>query len=161
MVLTRDGDAIVSDNDNGGLYRVNGKTQAIERLDHGDFVYPQTAVMSPDQRHVFVPDYSRGIGILDLTTKHVTWLTSQTPHALSGIDGLYLYGRTLIATQNGASPERVVRFRLDNSLTQVESESIIERATPTLGDPTHGVIVNGSFYYIANSGWDKIGRAHV
>ena len=156
MALTKDGDAIVSDNDNGGLYRVNRKTQAIERLDLGDFVYPQTAVMSPDQRHIFVPDYSRGIGILDLATKHVAWLTSQTPHALSGIDGLYLYGRTLIATQNGTSPERVVRFELDKSLTQVESESIVDRSTPTLGDPTHGVIVNGSFYYIGNSGWDMI-----
>jgi len=112
--------------------------------------------MSPDQRHIFVPDYSRGIGILDLATKHVAWLTSQTPHALSGIDGLYLYGRTLIATQNGTSPERVVRFELDKSLTQVESESIVDRSTPTLGDPTHGVIVNGSFYYIGNSGWDMI-----
>jgi len=49
-----------------------------------------------------------------------------------------------------------VRFQLDKSLTQVESESIVERSTPTLGDPTHGVIVNGSFYYIANSGWDMI-----
>jgi hypothetical protein len=75
---------------------------------------------------------------------------------MSGIDGLYLQGRTLIATQNGASPERVVRFELDKSLTDVESESVIERATPTLGDPTHGVIVHGAFYYIANSGWDTL-----
>ena len=36
------------------------------------------------------------------------------------------------------------------------SESIIERATPTLGDPTHGVIVGNYFYYIANSGWDSL-----
>jgi hypothetical protein len=77
-------------------------------------------------------------------------------YALSGIDGLYLFGRTLIATQNGTSPERVVRFELDRSLSHVESESILERATPTLGDPTHGVIVDGRFYYIANSGWDTM-----
>jgi hypothetical protein len=36
------------------------------------------------------------------------------------------------------------------------SESILERATATLGDPTHGVVVDGSFYYIANSGWDAL-----
>ena len=75
---------------------------------------------------------------------------------LSGIDGLYAAGNTLVATQNGTSPERVVRFALDASKTHVISESIIERATPTLGDPTHGVMVAGYFYYIANSGWDSL-----
>ena len=156
MALTKDGDAIVSDNEGGGVYRVNRKTHAIDRLDEGDFVSPQTGVMSPDNRHLFVPDYSRGIGILDTSTKQVAWLASDGAHALSGIDGLYLSGRTLIATQNGSSPERVVRFELDRSLTRVESESVVERATATLGDPTHGVVVDGSFYYIANSGWDAI-----
>ena len=34
--------------------------------------------------------------------------------------------------------------------------SIVERGTPTLGDPTHGVIVGRSFFYIANSGWDTL-----
>jgi hypothetical protein len=36
------------------------------------------------------------------------------------------------------------------------SEEIIERATATLGDPTHGVLVGDWFYYIANSGWDVL-----
>jgi hypothetical protein len=156
MALTQDGDAIFSDNEGAGIYRVNRKTHAFDRLDEGDFVSPQTGVMSPDNRHLLVPDYSRGIGILDLKTKRVEWLASESPHALSGIDGLYLSGRTLIATQNGTSPERVVRFELNESLTRVQSESVVERASPTLGDPTHGVVVDGVFYYIANSGWDAI-----
>jgi len=33
---------------------------------------------------------------------------------------------------------------------------MVERATPTLGDPTHGVVLDGFFYYIANSGWDTL-----
>jgi hypothetical protein len=33
---------------------------------------------------------------------------------------------------------------------------LIERATATLGDPTHGVVVGNRFYYIANSGWDAL-----
>jgi hypothetical protein len=58
--------------------------------------------------------------------------------------------------QNGISPERVVSFKLDVTLTTIVSETIIDRSTPTLGDPTHGVIVGDSLYYIANSGWDVI-----
>ncbi len=156
MTLTRDGDAILSDNDGGGIYRLSRRTWSVERLDEGGFVSPQTATVSPDGRRLFVPDYSRGIGILDLETKKVTWLGSGGLYALNGIDGIYLDGTTLLATQNGASPERVIAFRLDAALTHVASESIIERATSSLGDPTHGVIVNGAFYYIANSGWDAV-----
>jgi hypothetical protein len=155
MALTPEGDAIVSDND-GGVLRVNREWLNVERVDQGDFISPQTGVVWPDGRHVFVPDYLRGIAILDLATEQVSWLDGGGTHALSGIDGLYLAGRTLIATQNGTSPEQVVRFELDKSMTRVEAESIIERATPTLGDPTHGVVAEGRFYYIANSGWDEI-----
>jgi hypothetical protein len=57
--------------------------------------------------------------------------------------------------QNGTSPERVVVFTLDAGLRKITSEKIIERSTPTL-DPTHGVIVDGDFFFIANSGWDSI-----
>jgi hypothetical protein len=156
MVLDLNGDAIVSDGENGGVYRVSRKTFGFERIDTGDFVSPQTPVALADGKHLLVPDYVRGIGVLDLETKHVAWIPMEGKHALVGIDGLYAAGDTLIATQNGTSPERVVRFVLNASKTQVSSESIIERATPTLGDPTHGVVVGEYFYYIANSGWDNV-----
>ncbi len=76
--------------------------------------------------------------------------------ALNGIDGLYFAAGKLIAVQNGTSPERVVVFTLDKTLTTIESQTIIERSTSTLGDPTHGVVIGKEFYYIANSGWDVI-----
>jgi hypothetical protein len=156
MTLTAEGDAIVSDGDNGGVYRVRRETRRVERLDAGDFISPQTPAMLRGGEKILVPDYVRGIGILDLKTKQVSWISMEGRYALSGIDGLYLSGRTIIATQNGTSPERVIRFELDKSLSRVESESIIERATPTLGDPTHGIVLDGHFYYIANSGWDRM-----
>lgn len=156
MTLTAEGDAVVSDNDHGVIYRVGRKSQQIERLDGDNFISPQTPAMLPGGEQVLVPDYVRGIGILNLKTKSVSWIPTNGRYALSGIDGLYLSGRTLLATQNGTSPERVIRFELDQSLSRVESESILERATPTLGDPTHGVVVDGHFYYIANSGWDTM-----
>jgi hypothetical protein len=156
MTLTAEGDAIVSDNDHGVVYRVGRKSQQIERLDDDNFISPQTPAMLPGGEQVLVPDYVRGIGILNLKTKKVSWIPMDGRYALNGIDGLYLFGRTLLATQNGTSPERVIRFELDQSLSRVESESILERATPTLGDPTHGVVVDGQFYYIANSGWDTV-----
>ena len=154
MVLDRDGTPIVSDGDGGGVYRVNGNR--LERIDHGDFISPQTPAMHPNGKHIFVPDYLRGIGILDPASGKTTWLSSNGKYALSGIDGLYFADGTLIATQNGTSPERVIRFQMNSSFDAIVSEQIIERATPTLGDPTHGVLVGDFFYYIANSGWDVL-----
>ena len=156
MALAANGDPIVSDSEHGGVYRINGDTQSIVRLDAGDFVSPQTPAVLADGRHILVPDYVRGLALLDLNTKQVDWIPTEGMHALSGIDGLYARATTLIATQNGTSPERVVRFVLTEPKTRVLSESIIERATPTLGDPTHGVVVGEYFYYIANSGWDVL-----
>ena len=159
MALTSGGDAIVSDGAGGGVYRAGAGAAAgerLERLDAGDFISPQTPAMLADGKRVFVPDYARGIGILDLATKKVEWIDSARRHALQGIDGLYFREGELIAVQNGASPERVVVFRMDPGLTRVISENMIERATPTLGDPTHGVIVGDAFYYIANSGWSEL-----
>jgi sugar lactone lactonase YvrE len=161
MTLTRQGDPIVSDGDGGGVYRVHG--DALLRNDRGDFISPQTPAMHPDGKHVFVPDYTRGIGVLDLASKNVTWLGQggakpyvSGPYVLNGVDGLYFDRGWLILAQNGASPERVARLKLDSTYSRAVSAEMIERATPTLGDPTHGVIVGNSFYYIANSGWNRM-----
>jgi len=156
MALTPSGDPIVSDGDGGGVYRLQG--DRLIEVDGNDFISPQTPAPLPDGHRAFVPDYVRGIGLLDLTTHHVTWLDygHEFKAALNAVDGLYLDRRSLILTQNGTSPERVIRLQLDPALTQVVSQQIIEQATPTLHDPTHGVIVGDSFYYIANSGWDVL-----
>jgi hypothetical protein len=156
MVLTGQGDVIVSDGDGGGVYRVLANGAVMERLDSGDFISPQTPAMYPDGKHIFVPDYVRGIGVLEIATKQVRWLSMEGKFALNGIDGLYFDHGKLIAVQNGTSPERVVTFTLDPSFTRIESETIIERSTGTLGDPTHGVVIDSDFYYIANSGWDAL-----
>jgi len=156
MSLAANGDAIVSDGEGGGIYRVAANGDQLERLDAGDFVSPQTPAMHPDGKHVFVPDYVRCIGLLDIASKQVRWLSTQGRFAMDGIDGLYFDHGKLIAVQNGSSPERVVMFTLDDTLSRITGETIIEKATDTLGDPTHGVVVGNDFYYIADSGWDVI-----
>lgn len=156
MVLTANGDAIVSDGQHAGVYRVFAEGDHLEGMDGGDFISPQTPAMHPDGKQVFVPDYVRGVGLLNPESKQVRWLSNEGQFALDGIDGLYFDHGTLIAVQNGTSPERVVAFPLNAALTRISSQTILESATATLGDPTHGVIVDHDFYYIANSGWDVI-----
>lgn len=156
MVLTERGDVIVSDGDGGGVYRLRARGASLQRIDRGDFISPQTPALDPDGRHLFVPDYVRGIAVMDLSSGQARWLSTQARFALNGVDGLYFVRGRLIAVQNGTLPERVVAFTLDATHTRVVSETVIERATGTLGDPTHGTVVGDEFYYIADSGWDSL-----
>ena len=156
MVLMPGGEVVVSDGDGGGLYRLSSGASRLERVDNGDFISPQTPVMHPDGKHLLVPDYVRGLGVFEIASKKVQWLTTDGRFALNGIDGMYLYRTVLIAVQNGTSPERVVEFATENTMMSIASENVIERMTPNIGDPTHGVVVGNNFYYIANSGWDRI-----
>ena len=156
MTLDARGDPILSDGEKGGVYRLlDGKLHLVNGT---EFISPQTSAMLPDGTHVLVPDYLRGIGILDLQTGDVAWVgqSGDHPTALNGVDGLYLDRGSLFLIQNGTSPQRVIRVRLDNSLMRIVGTETIERATPTLGDPTHGVLVGDEFYYVANSGWSEL-----
>lgn len=153
MALGADGNLVISDGAGGGVYLTQGET--LKRADKGDFVSPQTPAFSPDNKSVFVPDYARGIGVLAIATGQVRWFAMEGKYALQGIDGLYVHGSSLIATQNGTTPERVVTFKLNSTLNRVRSEQIIDAAAANL-DPTHGVIVGREFYYIANSGWSAL-----
>jgi hypothetical protein len=160
MVLTPQGEPLVSDGDNGVLYRLS-RGRLIE-ANRADFISPQTPAMAPGRTQAqpacFVPDYVRGIARFDVRSAHADWLNQDGSDkvALIGIDGLYIHHRSLIATQNGVSPERVVLFELDPSFTHIVSSRVIEQSAATGTDPTHGVVVADSFYYIANAGWAQL-----
>jgi hypothetical protein len=119
------------------------------------FLSPQTPAVTPDGRHLYVPDYVRGVAMLDLTSRVVTWVVPDPGVALDGIDDLHVMGRDLIAIQNGVVPPRIVRFTLDASGARAVRAEVLERGSPGLGEPTHGVIRDGQFWFIAAAGWGR------
>jgi sugar lactone lactonase YvrE len=158
MTVSAAGDVYVSDGW-GAVYWVAHNRDVLEILaGKGVFRSPQTPALSADGRKLFVPDYSRGISVVDLAAKDTKLLQHPTELSLGGIDGLYLSGTTMLAIQNGTSTERVIRMHLDATLTRVLTWETIEANWKGLGDPTHGVVVGGEFYFIANSGWDQFGE---
>lgn len=156
MSLDADGSPILSDGDGGGVYRLSGDRLSL--INGQDFISPQTSARLPGTSSVLVPDYARGIALLDMRNGRVQWLSSSRAgaDALSGVDGLYYKRGSIILTQNGTSPERVMEMRLDTSHTRVVSHRVIAQGGSELGDPTHGVIVGDDFYFIANSGWNHL-----
>lgn len=155
MTVAANGDAYVSDGASGDVYVVKRGTDKLEPLvPAGVFISPQTPALNASESILYVPDYVEGIAAIELVSRKITWIKTAKPIALEGIDGLYWTKQGLIAIQNGTMPERIVRFHLEN--TVIDQFEVIEANWPGLGDPTHGVIVDGDFYFIVNSGWDRV-----
>jgi hypothetical protein len=157
MTVGVGGDVFVSEAVTGAVYVIRRGRDTLETLEApGTFVSPQTPAATPDGRRLFVADYARGIGIVDLATRAVSWMPHPRGVAVDGIDGLYLVGGSLLAVQNGTEPNRVIRLFLDPSLTRVIRWEALESNSAGLGAPTHGTLVGKDFYFIANSGWDQL-----
>ena len=156
LTLSPAGDVYVSDG-HGPVYWVSHDDDRLRPLiPAGTFRSPQTPALSADGKTLFVPDYTRGISAIDLRTRESRLIPHPPELSLGGIDGLYLAGRSLIAVQNGTSPARIIRMQLDSSLVRIESFEVLESNSPELGVPTHGVVVGDRFYFLANSGWDRL-----
>jgi len=157
LTLDRAGNVFVSEGESGVLYTVSAEADSLQPLvSAGTFLAPQTPAATPDGKRLFVADYTLGIAVVDLRTHETRWLPHPKDLALNGIDGLYLTGRSLLAVQNGTNPNRVVRLRLDRALSRITSWEVIESGSPQLGDPTHGVVVDGDFYFLGRTGWDRL-----
>jgi hypothetical protein len=159
MALGEKGELYVSDGVGGGVYSIAAVPGATltTRVAPGALRSPQEPVPLPDGTHLLVADYSRGIAIVSLQGgQAVAWLQHPPELAVYGIDGLYRYGQTLIAIQNGTVPERLVLMQLDPSFTRILSWRVALARAPGLGDPTHGVIRGDRFEFISNSGWDRV-----
>lgn len=158
LAVSSRGDVYVSDEPAGMVYALAPGATRLEPLVPPDsFLSPQTPAISSDGRRLYVPDYVRGIAMLDLTSRALTWVVPDPGIALDGIDDLHVMGNELIAIQNGVTPPRIVRFTLGPGGARVERTKVLERASPGLGDPTHGFVRDGQFWFIAASGW---GRFH-
>jgi len=136
------------------VLRLRPGARRFERLDvAGDFPSPQTPALSADGRTLLVPDYARGLATLALEGCPCAsrWPANGAGVFSAGIDGLVRDGATLVAVQNGTSPPRVIRLSDD-----LQRQQVLESGTPGLGEPTHGIVVDGALWFIADVGWDRL-----
>ena len=107
---------------------------------------------------LYVADYSLGIFAIDRRTGDLRPLKVPSNVSLLGVDGLYVVdATTLVATQNGTNPFRILRIALAPGGLAVSSVRTLLANSPLMGDPTLGVVANGRFYFNANAQWDLFG----
>lgn len=157
LTIDSSGNVFTTDSLTPAVYVIRAQKDEIELfLENDGFVSPQGLAFSGDELHLFMADYSTGLFDIDVRTKKVVHLPPLEGATLLGIDGLYFYGGSLIGVQNGVAPWRLVRIVLGDGLKRVERLQVIEANNPVFDEPTLGVIVKDSFYFIANSQWGLV-----
>lgn len=158
LVIASNGDVYTTDSVTAAIYIIRKDKDEIELfLENENFTSPQGLDFTPDGKYLLMADYSRGIFKVNLQTKQVIRLTPAPDVTLLGIDGLYFYKGSLIATQNGVNPQRVVRIFLSKDFDKAERIEILAANNPMFDDITLGFINGNQFYFIANSQWNALG----
>ena len=160
VVVAPNGDVYASDSQAPWIYRLPvGGDSLVRFATHPLLRSPQGMAISPDGETMYVADYSHGLMRLDLRSKAVTPLRVPAGVTLLGVDGLYLHRGALIGVQNGVAPARIARFCLDADGRGVRRLEIVDRNTAVADEPTLGVVVGDSLFYVATSQWDKFDDA--
>jgi len=121
------------------------------------FVNLQGLALDEARNRLFVADHLAGLFVVDAESGAAQELANPSDAHLGGIDGLYLYRGDLIGIQNGVTPQRIVRIRLDETGMTVIGIEVLQQGLAGWNEPTHGVVVGDRLYYLATSNWPAYG----
>ncbi len=157
--VTHKGDVYASDSRAPALYRIPAGRDTLEQfLETPLLLSGQGLAFSPDERRLYVADYSRGIIRVNLADRTAALLPAADTVLALGIDGLYYHDGALIGIQNGVTPHRVARLELSADGERIERSAALERGHPRHHEPTLGALVGGDLYYVANSQYERFGE---
>jgi len=152
LTVAANGRVFASDAGAGAVYTIApGGTTLGMFVPPGTIQGPNGLSTTPDGRSLYVSDYAGFIFRVDTVTKGVTRLPAPPDAALYGIDGLAWHKGSLIGVQNGVEPSRVVQLVLSPDGSRISAARILDMNHPRVAEPTIGVVVGDTYYYVANS----------
>ncbi len=154
-VLIVGSDIYCSDSLAGGVYRLSAQRERLEPIVAGGLLLSPQGMVALDERRLVIADYPTGLWLLDAPSGALQRLRASQPAALTGLDGLYQHEGELIAIQNGTTPKRILRIRLNATKNAIEQVDVLAQNLFGWGEPSLATIHDGFLYYIANSQWDR------
>jgi sugar lactone lactonase YvrE len=146
---------------NGEVFAADGVRNLIYRLDGGalkvmvenpKLTSVRGLTVSGDGKTLYFADYQLGLFGVDLSAgKAFDVGYSPETLVLGGIDGVYWYDGALVVIENGMSPKRVMRLKLDKDGRTIVKAMPLEVANAAFGLPTYGTTDGDSLYFVANS----------
>lgn len=164
VTIARDGTVFMSDGKSGAIEILRPDADELRMLvPPGRFRSPQGMALSGDQRTLYVADYGTGLWHVRLSDGKVTPMQVAAPMMLDGIDGLVkMPGEdSLMATQNGTSPRRVIKLYLSPDGRRVTDLSTTVMVPPTAGDPSLMAVHKWGFWFIGDGQWERYGPSGV
>lgn len=143
----------------GAVFRYSiSATEFTEVLGPGMMRSAQGLVLDSSGKYLYVADYVGGLFRIELADNVMERVTAPDSISLYGIDGLYRHGDDLIAIQNGIRPHRVVALELSTDGLSVTASRMLAMNLPEFDEPTLGTVVGDTFYFVANSHWNRFDR---
>lgn len=147
LVVTSTGDLLATDSESATVYAISPHRDELEIwFSSPSISQPDGITLSRDEKKVFVA-HAAGVSVIDRASKTLSMLNES--ESLSGLNGIYYFGNSLIAIQ--PSGQSVSRAYLSGGLDKVDSIRVVEPRNDFLNRPTSGVMVGRTLYYIGNS----------
>lgn len=108
-------------------------------------------------RALLVADRMNGLFRIEFADPQPQWLGLPENSTLVGLDGLATApGGSVIAIQNGTSPNRILEFEIDPGAHAIARVRVLEAGHFTMAAPAHGCMgPGGRFHFVGNSGWQR------
>ena len=161
LVLRGKNQIYVTDTEGNHVFRFDRETHRFMELNLGRPVFePNGITVSDDGNLLYVGD-DLGVIRMDLRTNEAQEVKPSAHDTMAGVDGLYWYEGGLVAVEYGTGAYRVMRWKLSPDGREVTSSETLERGTTMVRNPTTGAILDGKFYFMANTGIENLKDSNI
>jgi sugar lactone lactonase YvrE len=157
LAFSSTGEVFVTDSEAETLYRLAVDGERLEPfIGPGTFRYPNGLALAADEKRLYLADFEHGLSVVELATRASRPLPHPVDVSTHGIDGLSRHENDLIAVQNGAGRDRILRYRLSPEGDRILKVEVLESRNPLFRIPTTGVVAGDDFVYLANANLDAL-----
>jgi len=150
VMVTNAGDVYATDGAGGVLYRLSREAKELVVSAATQLKSLQGVVAAADGLSLIVSSYGEGLHLFKGST------FTQIRGTPKGIDGVARCGDTLIVTQNGTDPYRILQLTLSADESSVESTAVLASGAPAAEDISLGLVKDNSEYvYVRTSQWSS------
>jgi sugar lactone lactonase YvrE len=146
----------VTDTDGNHVFRFDRQSHHFTELNLGRPVFEPNGITVSDQGDVLYVADDLGVIRIDLRTNTAHNVKPAAHDTLAGIDGLYWYDGGILGIEYGTGAYRVMYWKLSPDGLEVTSSETLERGTRMVQNPTTGALLDGNFYFMANTGIENL-----